>query len=140
MMFQLDNTDYYTEATKTSLQSLTGKMAADVANAYQDRDPPKMLAWIHTHPNGGTTPSSKDRNGADTVRETFSRALGTNDFEFFNGIHAFDASWEQESTIEDQYNVTTDSNSASWIGTRFKHTLSMWDPTFTSPRQVEVVN
>jgi len=139
LMFQLDRPDYYTSATESSLHSLTGKMALDVAKAYEGYEPPKMVAWIHTHPNGSTVPSTTDKRGAESVKRTFERALGTDDFEFFNGIHAFDNTWERESTVDERYSPEKGARTVSWTGTRFKHTLAMWDKTFKHSRPMEVL-
>ncbi|KAB1184783.1 hypothetical protein GJR98_17080 [Haloferax sp. MBLA0077] len=139
-MFQLDDPEYYKDATIDSLTSLPEKVAQDVADAYDGLSKPKMIAWIHTHPNGRPMPSPTDREDATMYQRCFANALGTNDFEYYNGIHAFDTSRRSNATVDEYYVPQEKPIGASWTGPRFTHTLAMWDPEFKTPYNVKVIS
>jgi proteasome lid subunit RPN8/RPN11 len=139
VMFQLDDPELYESATPSSVTSMTRAMARRVAAAYDGLPAPKMIARVHTHPNGSTTPSDVDRTGNDRLVEIYRDELGTEDVEFFQGIHAFDRHRERQRDLDDRYEPRASVNGVSWHGSRFQHTLKLFDPHFRQNRPVEVL-
>lgn len=136
-LFALDDPEYYTAATPRAVVSRGAKMATAIANRYPDGESPSLIARFHTHPGGSTTPSDQDRDSARAVKETFERAFGTDDFEFFHGIHAYiDHAGTTEQ--EDRRNPEASSNGVSWYGEQYRHEFALYGADFANPRKVVV--
>ena len=136
-LFRLDNPEYFVSATATSVRSKIGDMAEKIASLYPDGEAPKLLARFHTHPRGSTTPSSTDRSGAIRVRDTFVDAFETDDFEFFQGIHALKPHGSSPKASE-RYSLESTAGGVSWRGERFRHELALYGPRFNNPRKVVI--
>lgn len=136
-LFRLDNPEYYASATRRSVTSYGRKMAKKVANLYPDGQAPRLLARVHTHPNGSTRPSDTDRSSAGEIASQFADAFGTSEFEFFQGIHAYKDHSRNPGPSE-RHNPTARSNSASWHGEQYRHELALYGPEFRNPRRVVI--
>lgn len=134
-LFALDNPEYYDSATRRSVTSFGGKMARAVANRFPSDERPKLIARFHTHPGGSTTPSDADRSSAADIRDNFQQAFDTEDFEFFHGIHAY-------SELSNPGGVDRDpeamSNTVSWDGEQYRHTLALYGPRFRNAKEVAI--
>lgn len=134
-LFRVDNPEYYASATRRSVTSYGRKMARKVAALYPDGEAPKLLARFHTHPGGSTRPSDTDRDSAEQIASQFSDALGTSDFEFFQGIHAYKDHNGNPGPSE-RHDPVVRSNSVSWRGEQYRHELALYGPAFRNPRRV----
>lgn len=86
-LIPLDDNEFYLLFTRTSTNYDVGGMAEEVAGGCSGRSPPTVVAKFHTHPGGVPSPSQADRSGVQTVHREFVTPFGTDDFEFFHGIH-----------------------------------------------------
>ena len=133
-LIRLDNEEYYGSATRSSVSFNPYAMADKVAALYPDGEAPKVLARFHTHPNGTIRPSDQDQQSAPKVRSAFENAFGTDDFEFFHGIHALEEHGSSPDPDERQTPAVR-SDSIQWSGERFRHKLAVYGEQFEPPRK-----
>lgn len=133
-LIRLDNEEYYGSATRSSVSFNPYAMADKVAALYPDGEAPKLLARFHTHPNGTIRPSDQDKQSAPKVRSAFENAFGTDDFEFFHGIHGLEEHGGSPGPSERQ-SPAVRSNSLQWSGERFRHKLAVYGEQFEPPRK-----
>lgn len=136
-LFRVDHPEYFSSADATSVTSFTGKIAQKIAALYPDGETPGLVVRVHTHPNGTTTPSSEDRDGAASTRDPFEREFGTSDFRFFQAIHGLSEHNRNPPPAERQQPKAR-SNTVSWDGERYHHDFAVFDKTF-NPLRVEVL-
>jgi proteasome lid subunit RPN8/RPN11 len=136
-LFRLDNPAYYASATPRSVTTYGRQMAQKVARLYPDGQSPQLLARVHTHPNGSTRPSDTDKQSASEIASQFEAAFGTTDFEFFQGIHAY-TDHSQNPGPSQRHDPTARSNTVSWQGEQYRHTLALFGPEFQNLRQVVI--
>lgn len=133
----LDSEKYYGSATRRSVSFYPRKMARKVANLYPEGSAPKLIARFHTHPGGSVTPSSADKNSAPAVREAFVDAFGTDNFEFFHGIHALEEHGRHPGPDERQ-RPRAHPGQVSWVGERYRHKLALFGRKFQTPKTVAI--
>lgn len=133
-MFALDDPEFYRSATPSSVTTLGGRMASAVADRFPDGESPGLIARFHTHPGGTTTPSDTDRDSATDIYEGHADAFGHDDFEFFHGIHAY----REHGTNDPRREPEAVSNTVSWEGEQYTHTLALFGPRFRNHREVRV--
>lgn len=134
----LDNPEYYGSATRSSVQFNPRQMAEKVASLYPDEEPPKLVARYHTHPSGSLRPSSADRSSAPTVRKAFVDAFGTEDFEFFHGIHGL-AEHNDTPGPDERHTPTDTGDHVEWVGERFRHKLAVFGKGFKSTSGKDII-
>jgi hypothetical protein len=133
-LFAFDDPGLYTEATPRAVEIDNEAVARTIAAFYDDRDGPKLVSRFHTHPNGGTTPSAKDRrNGPDCAR-IFGRHF--DDAGFFLGIHALREACRPEPDWL-RCPARTAADEVAWWGENRKHALALFDGAY-EPRPVAV--
>jgi hypothetical protein len=133
-LIRLDNEEYYGSATRSSVSFNPYAMADKVANLYPDGEAPKLIARFHTHPSGTVKPSDQDKQSAKKVRSTFENAFGTDDFEFFHGIHGIEKHGSNPNPNERQA-PTVQSDTLQWSGEQFHHKLAVYGRQFQPPRK-----
>jgi proteasome lid subunit RPN8/RPN11 len=131
----LDNPEMYIEATERSVRYYIDPMAQEVARQCNGSTPDAVIK-VHTHPNGSTRPSEKDKQGTQTTRDAFQEELGSRNFEFLQGIHAYQPAQVAPSEMRDP---VAGGNSVSWNGERFRHTLALFDGHFQNGREVNLL-
>jgi len=138
-LFGLDKPEYYKSATRSSVTTLEGKVARRVAASYPDGETPNVIARFHTHPGGTTTPSDVDRKSAESVKSCYEDAFGTDDFEFFHGIHAY---VEQSGvpSVSERHDPSAVSGGISWRGEQYRHELALFGPRFRDRRDVVIAD
>jgi len=132
-LFALDNPEFYRSATPSSVTTLGGRMAAAVADRFPDGESPGLIARFHTHPGGTTTPSDTDRDSATDIYDSHIEAFGHDDFEFFHGIHAY----REHGSNDPRREPEAVSNTVSWEGEQYTHTLALFGPRFRNHREVQ---
>ncbi len=135
----LDNNEFYDSATKTSVRFDPKAMAEKVASLYPKNEAPNVIARFHTHPGGTLRPSAADRDSAPKIREEFVRAFGTDDFEFFHGIHGLEEHNSKPGPSERQ-SPSTSQGHVRWMGERYRHKLAVFGRQFENKREVAVTN
>lgn len=133
----LENDDYYGSATKTSVSFNPRAMARKVASLFPDDEPPKMVARFHTHPGGTLRPSSADKGSAPKVQQAFENAFGTDDFEFFHGIHGLKEHGRNPGPDERQ-SPSDPRGHISWLGERYRHKLAVYGEGFQQQKDVGI--
>ena len=133
-LIRLDNEKYYGSATRSSVSFNPYAMADKVAALYPDGEAPKLIARFHTHPRGTLKPSGQDKQSAPKVRSAFENAFGTDDFEFFHGLHGLEEHGGNPGPDERQ-SPSVRSNSLQWSGERFRHKLAVYGERFEPPRK-----
>lgn len=138
-LFGLDDPEFYQSATRSSVTTLEGKVARRVAASYPDGETPNVVARFHTHPGGTTTPSDVDVKNAESVKRCYEEAFGTDDFEFFHGIHAY---VEQSGvpSVGERHDPTALSGGLSWRGEQYRHELALFGPRFRDQRDVVIAD
>jgi len=136
-LFRLDDPGYYASATRRSVRTYGRKMAKKVAALYPDGEAPKLLVRFHTHPGGSTRPSDADKQSAKQIRDHFRKSFGTNDFEFFHGIHAY-KDHDSNPGPEARHAPEARSNSVSWRGEQYRHELALFGPKFRNPKKTVI--
>jgi len=134
-IFALDDPEFYSEATPTSVRSNGKAMAERIAQHYPAGEAPRLIARIHTHPRGKVIPSSADQDSASRVKEHFEEVFNTTDFEFFHGIHAYQHS---NTHSENRHTPEQTGNNVTWYGEQYVHELGLFDETFQTPKEVLV--
>jgi proteasome lid subunit RPN8/RPN11 len=130
----LDDPEMYLGATRRSVRYYIEPMAKEVAR--QCRTTPDAVVKVHTHPNGSTKPSDKDKQGTEATRRAFEDELGSGSFEFLQGIHAHKSATVSPDRMREP---TAAGNSVSWNGERFRHTLALFDGHFRNAQEVQLV-
>lgn len=133
----LDNPEYYASATRSSVQFYPRQMAEKVASLYPDGETPNLIARFHTHPGGTLIPSSADKGSAAQVRQSFVNAFGTEDFEFFQGIHGLEEHGRNPNSDE-RHDLSVSQNHLEWMGERFRHKLAVFDRYFEESKSVAI--
>lgn len=136
-LIRLDNEEYYGTATRTSVSFDPWAMANKVADLYPDGETPKMIARFHTHPGGTLRPSSADKNSAPKVRKSFVDAFGTDDFEFFHGIHGIEEHSRNPGPDERQ-NAAVQRDHVHWLGEQFRHKLAVFGRNFETRKDTAI--
>jgi hypothetical protein len=136
-LIRLDNDKYYGSATRSSVSFNPRAMARKVASLYPDGEAPKLIARFHTHPGGTLRPSSADKNGASRVHQSFVDAFGTDDFEFFHGIHGLEEHGLDPNPDERQ-SLSTKQKHLRWLGERYRHKLAVFDRNFETKKRVSI--
>ncbi|MFC4449095.1 hypothetical protein [Halorussus aquaticus] len=138
-LFGLDDPEYYESATRNSVTTLEGKVARRVASSYPDGETPGVVARFHTHPGGTTTPSDTDVGSAESIEECYEDAFGTDDFEFFHGIHAY---VEQSGvpSVTERHDPAALNGGVSWRGEQYRHELALYGPRFRNPQDVVIAD
>ncbi|WP_135826448.1 MPN domain-containing protein [Halorussus ruber] len=138
-LFGLDEPEFYQSATRSSVTTLEGKVARRVAASYPEGRTPNVVARFHTHPGGTTTPSDVDVKSAENVKECYEKAFGTDDFEFFHGIHAY---VEQSGvpSVNERHDPSAVSGGVSWRGEQYRHELALFGPRFRDRRDVVIAD
>lgn len=136
-LIRLDNETYYRSATKTSVRFDPRAMAEKVANLYPSGAAPKMIARFHTHPSGSVRPSTTDKDSAAQVRRAFENAFGTDDFEFFHGIHGLQEHGRDPSPGQRQ-DPSVSEGSLSWLGERYRHRIAVYGAGFEQRKPIRV--
>lgn len=130
----LDDPEMYAEATERSVKYYVEPMAREVAR--QCAGTPDAVVKVHTHPNGSTEPSGRDKRGTEATRRSFEREIGSGSFEFLQGIHAHKPATVSADRMRQP---TASGNSVSWNGERFRHTLALFDGHFRNGRKLQLV-
>lgn len=138
-LFGLDKPEYYESATRTSVTTFEGKVARRIAASYPDGETPNVVARFHTHPGGTTTPSDVDVKSAESVEQSYRDAFGTDDFEFFHGIHAY-VDQSGVPSVEERHDATALSGGVSWRGEQYRHELALFGPRFRNSRDVVIAD
>ncbi|USZ69230.1 Mov34/MPN/PAD-1 family protein [Halorussus salilacus] len=138
-LFGLDDPEYYASATRRSVTTKEGKIARRVAASYPAGETPNVVARFHTHPGGSTVPSDTDVQSAEKIERCYEQAFGTDDFEFFHGIHAY---VDQSGTpsVEDRHDPTALNGGVSWRGEQYRHELALFGPRFRNSRSVVIAD
>ena len=136
-LIRLDNDEYYGSATRSSVSFNPRAMAQKVASLYPDDEAPKLIARFHTHPGGTLRPSSADKNSSSRIRQSFVDAFGTDDFEFFHGIHGLEEH-ELEPNPDERQSLSTKQNHLRWLGERYRHKLAVFDRNFETKKRVSI--
>jgi hypothetical protein len=131
----LGNPEFYGSTTRTSVKFNPKLMAEKVASIFPE--PPKLVARFHTHPSGSLKRSSADKQSAPKVRQSFVNAFGTDDFEFFHGIHGLQ-DHRQSTTPDERHHPTVQRDHLSWIGDRFEHKIGVFGRRFESPKDIAI--
>jgi len=131
----LSDPEYYGSATRRSVSFYPKKMARKVDALYPDTEHPKCIARFHTHPGGSITPSQQDQDSSQAVYDAFVDAFGSDDFEFFQGIHGLEPHGQSPNPSERE-NPITHPNHVEWDGERFTHKLAMFARDFRTPKDV----
>jgi proteasome lid subunit RPN8/RPN11 len=131
----LDDPEMYDSATPTSVHYYLEPMAQEVARQCGDHTPDAIVK-LHTHPNGSTTPSAKDKTGTEVVKQTFEKAVGSQSATFLQGIHAYEPVTVSPDAMRDP---TAAGNRVSWNGERYRHTLALFDAHFGNGPEVQLV-
>lgn len=135
-LIRLDSTDYYKSEDKHGVSFHPQKMAQAVANLVSDDEPPKLIARFHTHPGGTVRPSEQDKKTAPAVKQSFEDAFGTDDFEFFHGIHALEE--HGQNPKPDQRQSPSDSRGhIHWRGEQYRHKLAVYGEGFEQQKDIE---
>lgn len=135
-LIRLDNDDYYGSATKTSVSFNPRSMAEKVASLYPDGETPQLIARFHTHPGGTLRPSDADRSSANNVRTAFENAFGTDEFEFFHGIHGLEE--HNRSPPPDERQAPSASGHVHWLGERYRHKIAVFGTGFKHKKDVAI--
>lgn len=130
----LHDPEMYIEATSRKIRYYIDPMAEEVAR--QCTGVPDAVIKFHTHPNGSTTPSSRDQQGTESTKTTFEDTIGSTDFEFMQGIHAYKNAKVSQKQLR---RPTAAGNSVSWNGEMFRHELAFFDAHFIDGREVSLV-
>lgn len=143
-LVRLESPELYGTATRTSVEFSPKQMAREVAKLYPDEQSPGVIARFHTHPpHGSVTPSSEDRQSAPSVRRAFVDAFGTDDFEFFHGIHQLEPhdtttspDSRQSPRVEQQRvqlgGTEVNQEYITWLGEQYQHRLAVFGRGFAS--------
>jgi len=137
-LIRLDNEDYYGSATRSSVSFNPRTMAKKVAALYPDDKTPKLIARFHTHPGGTLRPSSADKTVRQRCVSPSSKLFGTNDFEFFHGIHGLEEHGLQL-TPKERQRPSTKQGHVRWLGERYRHKLALFDRHFQSQKMCRYV-
>jgi hypothetical protein len=90
----------------------------------------RILAYVHTHPFGSTTPSEVDKESATKIESSINEQF--DDVEILFGIHSLQET-EAESAIE-MRNPTVVEGELRWFGERRTHQLALYDNEFRKQR------
>lgn len=147
-LVRLDRPELYGTATRTSVEFGPHQMAREVEELYPSDHTPGVVARFHTHPpDGSVTPSQKDRETAPSVHRAFVEAFGTDEFEFFHGIHQLEPhdtspkpDSRQSPQIERQQVQRGDTNLTqeyiTWRGEQYQHRIAVFGRGFASMKEV----
>lgn len=138
-LIRLDNDSYYGGATRSSVRFNPRAMAQKVADLYPSDSLPRLIARFHTHPSGSTTPSAADKQSAPNVRKAFVNAFGTDDFEFFHGIHGLRNHGSNPSPSERQ-RPSKQNRTISWKGEQYRHSLAVFGDRFEKQKDIAVLS
>jgi len=133
----LENPAFYGSVTRTSLEFNPTRMAEKVASLYPEGKTPGLIARFHTHPSGSVSASQADKRSAPAVQTAFVDAFGTDDFEFFHGIHGLEEHGQSPGPEERQQPAVSD-DVVEWIGERYKHRLGVFGRGFEQKQTVNV--
>jgi len=127
-LVQLDDPAIYNEMTPNSVSTKLGEIAEQLQRMYDGRPDPKLIGYVHTHQNGTTRPSSKDRSGSETAKRVFERYF--DDFEFFNAIHALGD--RADVPVGKMREPTETSGGVWWYGETRRHELAVFDAHYNA--------
>ncbi|MDS0260947.1 hypothetical protein NDI56_16215 [Haloarcula sp. S1CR25-12] len=133
----LENPAFYGSVTRTSLEFNPTRMAEKVASLYPAGNTPGLVARFHTHPSGSVSASHQDKQSAPAVESAFVDAFGTDDFEFFHGIHGLEEHGESPGPEQRQDPSVTD-DVLEWVGERYRHRLGVFGRGFDEQQTVTV--
>lgn len=132
-LVQLDDPAVYNKMTPTSVSTKLNAVAEQLARMYDSRPDPKLIAYVHTHPDGSTRPSPTDKQGSETAKKVFERHF--DNFEFFNAIHALGD--KADVPVEKMREPRESGGGVWWYGETRRHELAVFDAHYNS-RQVIV--
>jgi hypothetical protein len=133
----LENPAFYGSVTRTSLEFNPKRMAEKVASLFPEDEPPGLVARFHTHPSGTVSASQQDKQSAPAVQKAFVNAFGTNDFEFFHGIHALEEHGGSPGPERRQNPSVTD-GVVKWTGERYTHRIGVFGDGFEKPQAIKI--
>ncbi|MDS0476813.1 Mov34/MPN/PAD-1 family protein [Natrinema sp. 1APR25-10V2] len=128
-LFAFDDPTHYREATPTAVDIDNRAVAQTIADFYEERVGPRLVARFHTHPGGNPMPSTKDKRNAAKKQRVFDRYF--DDYELFLGIHVLgepcdlDPDWLRRPE-------QTATNAVSWRGEHRTHTLALYNGRYES--------
>lgn len=143
-LFAVDDPTFYADATPSSVTAYEETIAQTVENAYPAGETPTFVTRLHTHPpreqsRPRPTPSDTDMRTAEMVRDQYVDAFGTDEFAFFQGVHAY-AEQSDSSTPDDRHVPNVTANTVSWRGRQYRHEIGLYGPEFKDPVTVEMIN
>lgn len=136
-LIPLDDDEFYLLSTRTSTNYNVRAMAEEVARSYSGASPPKVVAKFHTHPGGVPSPSRADRSGAQTVHREFVTAFGTDDFEFFHGIHGLTEHGRSVPPTQ-RHQPWIDGDRLVWDDETFRHRIAVYGPEFRTQKPIRL--
>jgi len=144
-LWALDDPDLYEVATDERLVSYSRRVANTIAENLSTS--PRQIVRVHTHPpthdpatKPSATPSRTDLETAGDITEQFEDVLGSSEkaTDFAHGIHTYtDVSTMTDPDRARRAKVVD--NGISWDGEQYRHTLALYDESFRTERDVELV-
>lgn len=133
-LFPCDDPDLYYAATADHFEADLPRIAQRIAAFYEDRAGPRMVMFVHTHPDGNPQPSQLDKQSVVGWKQLFDGYF--DDYRFFTGLHGLCEAGETGPEWMRRPEQTGE-NEVSWWGARRKHRLAVFDGEF-EPRPVAV--
>lgn len=128
----LDDPAIYEASTESSVRAKLDAIVEELKLAHEGRPDPKLIAYVHTHPDGSTRPSPTDRQNGERIAERFERQF--DDVEFFHGIHGLG----ERTTVEGdrRRDLRSSTGGCWWYGENRRHELAIFDASYNSRRVV----
>lgn len=136
-LIPLDNDKFYLMSTQTMTSYNVEAMVDSVVQSYSGSTPPKTIAKFHTHPGGVPSPSAADQSGARDIYQAFVTAFGTDDFEFFHGIHGLTKHGRSVAPTQRQQPRITN-NQLVWNDDTFRHRIAVYGPNFQTQKPIRL--
>jgi len=136
-LIPLDDDKFYLMSTQTMTSYNVKAMVDSVVQSYSGSTPPKIIAKFHTHPGGVPSPSAADQSGAREIYQAFVTAFGTDDFEFFHGIHGLTKHGRSVVPAQRQQpRITNDQ--LVWDDETFRHRIAVYGPNFQTQKPIRL--
>lgn len=136
-LIPLDNDKFYFMSTQQMTSYNARAMANEVARSYSGSTSPKIIAKFHTHPGGVPSPSNADQSGAREIYQEFVSAFGTDDFEFFHGIHSLTKHGRSVSPNQRQQPQIINDRLV-WEDAIFKHHVAVYGYDFQTQKPIRL--
>lgn len=128
----LDDPSLFNSADRSSVNARNREMAQKVANFYAQRDGPRIVVRIHTHPSLSTNPSDTDYDYSLEKKPVYDRFF--EDYEYFHGIHGI-GEISEPPPGEIRSPEMVGQNELAWWGESRRHRLAIYDEEY-DPRPV----